>query len=232
MPTPKLNRLAQQFMSKIQDPILLDGGSPEKFLPGGIIRTVDQIERYLHEGAMKYFQAMWSAAAPDPKTISSMLHKRNFLNIFPELFKFRNITVTYSGGYSYVDLTSGYNDVHDVLDSVKSGGGGVIEVWDQDKLTGAQSESDPFYSGDRIADNPGMILQQPNLFLFPNTIAQAGDYTFQLNYIQNVKNPTSGDILRTGGSYDIPFAENNFDAISDMCKKIYEIDDHKEDAGG
>jgi hypothetical protein len=232
MPTPKLNRLAQTFMQKIQDPITLDGGSPEKFQAGTVIRTVDEIEQYLNSAGQRYFDATWKAAQPLNDEPGSVSHKTKFLNLFPELFKFRSITATFAAGTTKVDITTGFNDVHDILDSVKSGGGGLIDVWDQTMLADALAESDPFYSPPRVTINtPGMILSQPILYLFPNDIT-ATTYVFTLNYIQNIKNPDTGDILRTGGDYDIPYNEVHIEAIAEIAAGLFNKDDFQEDAGG
>ena len=230
MATPKLNRLAQRFMQKIQDPILLDGGSPEKFIAGTVIRTVVEIEEYLHAAGMMFFEQRWLSAKPEDSKIGSISHKRNFLNMFPELFKFASVTVTYTAGVSSVDLTTIRYDIFDILDSVKSGGGGVIEIIDQDRLADALSDSDPFLTTPHLTNsNPVMILQQPTLYLFPNEIANPTDYTFTLNYISNIKDPGTGDILRTGGTYDVPYSENNIDAIADVAASLFNKDDFQED---
>jgi hypothetical protein len=234
MATPKLNRLAQTFMRRIQDPIALDGGSPEKFLPGTIIRTVAEIEQYLHLAGQQFFDAAWKAAQPMQDQPGSVSHKNKFLNTFPELFTFRSITVPFATPNTVIDLTTGsWNDVHDILDSVKSGGGGTIEVWDQSKLADCLSESDPFYSPPRItSSNPGMILSQPYLYLFPINIGDPGGYTFTLNFILNLKDRTNGDILRTGGTYDVPYSEQHLTTIAELAAGIYNKDDFQEDAGG
>lgn len=233
MPTPKLNRLAQMFMQRIQDPILTDGGSPELILPGSIVRTVAEIESYLHRAGQLYFDSAWKAAQPENEVPGSVSHKNKFLNMFPELFKFRSITLAYASSVSRVDLSTVYNDVFEILDSVKSGGGGIIEVWSQSKLADCIAAADPFYSPPRVTSAaPGMILSHPYIYGFPNDIANPGGYTFTLNYIQNNKNPITGDILRSGGTYDIPFSEHHLDAIADIAVKIYRQDDFQEDAGG
>jgi len=217
-------------MQKIQDPITLDGAVPEKFTAGTVIRTVGEIEQYLHSAAMKFMEQSWNAAKPPDSMPSSLSHKRAFLNLFPELFKFREITVVYAAGVSSVDLTASFFfDVFDILDSRKTGGI-VIEVWDQDKLADAMTGSNPFYLGSVAA--PGMILQHPKLFVFPNSIADPAAYSFDLFYIQNVVNPQTGDILRTGGAFDIPFSEHRFETIADIAAGLYNKDDFQEDAGG
>lgn len=233
MPTPKLNRLAQMFMQRIQDPILLDGLSPEKFLPGSVVRTAVEIEEYIHRAGMMFFQGAWMRAQPTEEAPGSLSHKRKFLNAFPELFKFRSVTVAYASSVSSVDLTVAHNDVYDVLDSVKSGGGGIIEVWDPTNLADAIAEANPFLITPRVTSaNPGMILSQPTLYVFPNNIADPAGYTFTLNFIQNIKNPTPGDILRTGGTYDVPFSEAHLDTMADIAAGIFNKDDFQEDSGG
>lgn len=233
MATPKLNRLAQMFMQRIQDPILLDGGSPELILPGTIVRTVAEIESYVHRAGQQYFDNAWKISQPENEMPGSLSHKKKFLNVFPELFKFRSITLTYASAVSRVDLTTVYNDVFEILDSVKSGGGGLIDVWDASKLADAIAEADPFYSPPRVTSStPGMILSHPYLYGFPNDIADPGGYTFTLNYIQNIKDPITGDILRSGGTYDIPYSEHHLDAIAEIAAAIYKKDDFQEDAGG
>ena len=232
MATPKLNRLAQRFMQKIQDPIVLDEGTPEKFYPGSVIRAVKDIEEYLHSAGMKFFEQNWLASKPDNSKAGSISHKRIFLNLFPELFSFTSITITFASGVSSIDLTTANNDVFDILDSVKSGGGGIIEIIDQDRLADALSGNDPFAASPYVtSSNPFMILQQPKLYLFPADIAQSVDYVFTLNYISNIKNPNTGDILRTGGDYDVPYSENNIDVIADIAASLYNKDDFQEDAG-
>ena len=233
MATPKLNRVAQMFMQRIQDPILTDGGSPELILPGSIVRTVAEIESYIHRAGQIYFDTAWKAAQPENEMPGSISHKKKFLNMFPELFKFRGITFTYLTATSYVDVTTLYNDIFEILDSVKQGGGGIIEVWDPSKLADCIAEADPFYSPPRVtSSNPGMILSHPRIYAFPNDIANTGGYTITINYIQNIKNPISGDILRSGGSYDIPYSEHHLDAIAEIAAKIYRQDDFQEDSGG
>lgn len=232
MPTPKLNRLAQMFMQRIQDPISLDGGTPEKFLAGSVVRSVAEIESYIHRAGQQYFNSAWKAAAPEGEMPGTPSHKKKFLTMFPELFKFRNITLVFASAVSRVDLSTVYNDVYEILDSVKSGGGGLIEVYDASKLGDCIAESDPFYSPPRVtSSNPGMILSQPYLYGFPNNIADPGGYTFSLNYIQNNKNPLDGSILVTGGDYDVPYGEQHLDLIAEVAASIFNKDDFQEDAG-
>ena len=261
MPTPKLNRLAQLFMQRIQDPVTLDGGSPEKFNAGTVIRTVKEIELYLHTAGQIYFDAAWKQAhqtADQPPSVSS---KTRFLNIFPELFTSRAIAPSYGAdNVSSKNLSSGFNDVHDILDSIHKYPGDniflrdknnkylkdknglylkvpttitdIIEVWDQRKLTDCLAESDPFYSPPRITFfKPGMILQQPILYFFPNAIADESNHTYILHFIQNIKNRATGDILRTGGTYDVPYSELHIDNVAEIATGIFNKDDFQEDAG-
>lgn len=232
MATPKFNRLAEIFMQRIQDPITLDGGSPEKFLPGAIVRTVKEIERYLHTAGQSYFDAMWKAAQPTEDLPGSYAHKTKFLTMFPEMFTFASISVPFVSPNSVLDLTVLNKDVHDILDSVKSGGGGMVEVWDASLLGEALAESNPFYSPPRVKlASPGMVLQQPLLYLFPINIADGADYTFNLQYIRNIKNATTGDIVRSGDDDDIPYSENSIDQIAEIAAQLYKTDDFQEDAG-
>lgn len=233
MPTPKLNRLAQIFMQRIQDPITLDGGSPEKFIPGQIIRTVQEIERYLHTAGQSYFDAMWKAAQPTEDLPGSFSHKTKFLTMFPEMFTFRSITVPFVTPNSVLDLTVANNDVHDILDSVKNGGSGVVEVWDASLLGEALAQSNPFYSPPRVTSAlPGMILQQPLLYLFPINISQTASYVFNLQFISNIKDASTGDIIRTGGTVDVPYSEMSIDQIAEIAVQIFNKDDFQEDEGG
>ena len=122
--------------------------------------------------------------------------------------------------------------MHDILDSVKSGGGGMVEVWDASLLGEALAESNPFYSPPRVTSViPGMILQQPLLYLFPINISDPGGYTFNLQYIRNIKNATTGDIVRTGDDDDVPYSENSIDQIAETAAQLYNKDDFQEDAG-
>ena len=232
MATPKFNRLAQIFMRRIQDPITLDAGSPEKFLAGTVIRTVAEIEGYLHTAGQAYFDAMWKSSQPGEDLPGSMTHKKKFLSMFPEMFTFVSISVPFVTPNSVIDLTAANNDVHDILDSVKSGGGGMVEVWDASLLGEALAESNPFYSPPKVtAAVPGMILQQPLLYLFPINIADGADYTFNLQYIRNIKNATTGDIVRTGDDADVPYSENSIDQIAEVAAGLFNKDDFQEDAG-
>jgi len=233
MPTPKLNRLAQMFMQRIQDPILIDIANV--ILPGSVIRSVVEIEEYLDRAGMALFNASWKAAQPQNEAPGTVSHKNRFLNMFPELFKFKQVTLEYtSDNHSILDLSNPTNqcfDIYDILDSIKAGGGGLIEVWQQSKLADALAESDPFCSPPRVtASFPGMILQQPKVYFFPNNLA-ATTYTFTLNYIQNLKNPTNGEILRSGGAYDIAYSEQHLEDVAELAAKIFNKDDFQEDAG-
>jgi len=230
MATPKLNRLAIAFMQRIQDPITESAGV---ITAGQLIRSVAEIESYVHRAGQIFFNGAWNAAQPENESPGSMSHKNKFLNMFPELFKFRSITLTYASAVSRVDISTVYNDIFEILDSVKQGGGGLIEVWDPSKLADCIAESDPFYSPPRVnSSTPGMILSHPYIYGFPNDLADPGGYTFTLNYIQNNKNPITGAILVSGGTYDVPFSEHHIDAIAEIAVGIYKKDDFQEDAGG
>ena len=149
------------------------------------------------------------------------------------MFTFKQITVPFVTPNSFIDLSSSNNDVFDILDSVKKGGGGLVEVWDQRHLADALAESDPFYSPPRvIIAAPGMILQQPRLYLFPINISDPTAYVFNLQYIRNIKNSTTGDIIHTGDDNDVPYSEHSIDQIAEIAVQLYKKDDFQEDAGG
>lgn len=68
--------------------------------------------------------------------------------------------------------------------------------------------------------------------MFPNNIGSPTNYIFTLQFIQNIKDPATGDILRTGGTTDIPYSEMHLDSIAELAAGIFNKDDFQEDAGG
>ena len=198
-------------MQQIQDPIYID---PDTGIvtPGMLIRTQAEIETYLGQAMMRYFDSVWENVSGS---------RRDFINVLPELFASQELTFEVLETVVDLSLVSGFLDVFDVCDSYI--GGLQVEAWNPVHLTEALSGYNPFYVG--TATKLGMIYQKPNLYLFPVTKTATLVFTFYLQYIKLPVNPLTGAFFIINGDYDIPFSIAHITEIADIATRLFKTDD-------
>lgn len=205
-------------MRQIQDPITETAGV---IGVGKLIRTRDEIHRYINSAMLNFIDAVWDNVEAD---------KRMLLQKLPDIKKTQQITFPLNK--NKLDLSNSdsgnFRDMLDVLDSYKSDGT-FIEVWNPDRLSDAQTGKDPYYTG--TIKRPGIIYSKPNLYLFPASLVSEGDYVFILNYLSRPVNPETGEYLVSNGDYDIPFDDKSIQKIADIATTLYKVDDNQEDPG-
>jgi hypothetical protein len=211
--TPKLDLLAQRFMAQIQDPVTVNGLG--NLNVGNLVRTIPDMSRYCGDAMLKYIQKTWDSVNGN---------EQMFLRKLPELFTVKSLTFPLHT--NQVDLSNSANgnffDVQNILDSYQ--GSTFIEVWDQDKLSGALSGSNPFHIGS--STRPGIIYEKPNLYLFPASLTASALYTISLCYIRLPIDPVAGGYLQIDGTLgDIPFTLQHIQEIADVAQSLYVTDD-------
>lgn len=202
MATPKFNRVALQFMQRINDPTT-EAGSPLVIVAGKQLTSVAKIETFVNRAMMELFNQLWTAVQGDRKLFSQLL---------PELIKQDSFTTDASGLYtiSSTKLRSMYVPLDlrigsTPIDLVPPEAVEYIETSDNALAPSTTN----FY-----CLHKGTILK-----FYP--AASFNAQVVNIGFIQLPVSDTDGSLLVSGGSVDIPFSDQWENQIASIAADLY-----------
>ena len=205
MATPKFDRIAKEFMSRIGDNFETEftiGAA----MPEGEILSAADISAYVNKALFILFNSEWDRVEGD---------KQRFINIFPELvFPTPSAVNLTSGIYT---IAANYLDFFVIVNGLTATNK-FIKVWTPDKY--AMVKGSVFDELVPTADEPVVIqINENKLNFFPTTLTTA-----TLVYIKQPLNPTDGSFLTQNGTYDSPFNIQWNSKIAEIAEKLYKTD--------
>lgn len=204
--TPKFNRIAIEFMQRINDPVALTGDPPAIPSAGGsVLDSKAKVESFVNRAMFKLFNDIWASIKGDSKL---------FLKIFPELGREVGIT-THASGYYVIDTGNVMRDSFKLLEGRLSTT--YIEMVEpfllEELLTGRNTELVP------SATVPYAYESNRTIYFLP-----AASFNAQAVYINYIRLPLSladGSFLTSGGTYDSPYYDHWNSKIAEIAAELF-----------
>lgn len=200
MATPKFNRVALQFMQRINDPTTESAGV---IVGGKQLTTVAKIETFVNRAMMELFNQYWTALNGERKLFSQM---------FPELIKQTDIDTDANGLYTinstklrslYVPLD--LRKTTSPIDILPPEAAEYIETSDN----ALEPSTTNFY-----------CLHVGNVLKF-YPAASFASTKVNIAFIQLPVSDTDGSLLVSGGSIDIPFSDQWENQLASIAADLY-----------
>jgi len=207
MPTPKFDRIAKEFMSRIGDnfetEFIIGAAMPE----GEILSAAD-ISAYVNKSLLDFFNQLWMS-----------LELKEFIKKVPELVE--PLTGELDVTTGVLSIPTGRKNFYKLIGAVTSSDVFItIEEADEYSLYKSSYLSDY----EATADEPVCIqLGLDKIEFFPSSILKA-----KLIYIKLPLSPTDGSFLIQNGSNDSPFADHWNSKIAEIAERFYKIDRQQE----
>ena len=199
MPTPKFNRILQEFSKRIGDRLdtSFDPEGSVAFPAGTILAAVDAIA-YVNKALHAYHGAIWENVQGDTQA---------FVRFFPELVS-PPTSIAFTSGvftvaFHYFKLFGAYKTSTN-----------VIRIADEQALTALLVGKYPLHPPS--ADKPIIVPVKDKLYIFP-----ASETAANILFITQPLNPTNGNFLIQNGIYDSPFYDSRNHAIATMAEQLY-----------
>jgi len=203
MPTPRLDRIAINFLHRVPDEFVT-AFTPGTAMPEANILTKAQIVNYVNRALNQLFNDFWQTIAGDWK---------KFIRIFPELSRITPNQIVFTNG-NYT-VASPYLNIYKVVGGfIDATPKRFIKVWEEWKYSIAITEEYPEYVATSI--NPAIIQIHNLIALFPQATTNV-----KLQYIAAPIDPTTGAQLTQNGTYDSPFFDHWNDMITDIAYSLY-----------
>lgn len=202
MATPKFDRIAINFLSRVPD-AFQSAFTPGTSMPEPNILTKAQVINYVNRALNQLFNDFWTAVGGDVKA---------FIKIFPELTKYSADAITFSSG-NYT-IANPNLDLYKVIGAVIDTTNIYIKPKDEHKYTLYLSQE---YEEYKATDaNPVIIQVNRLLALFPQSTKSV-----RLHYIAAPIDPTTGAQLTQNGTYDSPYFDHWNDMITDIAYNLF-----------
>lgn len=216
MPTPKLDKLATKFITKIPTTFKTAFEPGTMAMPDSEVLSKKDIIRYINEAMITLFNLKYNEAFQYAKGKEATAIKY-FVGLFPELVKSTTTLTTdvEIEGTAYI-IDTPYLDVFKVISAIGKDNQ-FIKVWDATKFTLVLSAEYEEYTA--TEEDPALIQMNNIIFIFPTDIS---DFTFKFQYIKLPVNPTTGGELEQNGEYDSPFSIQWDNNIVDIAYGIYQ----------
>jgi hypothetical protein len=218
MSTPKLDRLAINFIKRIPDSFETAFVAGSGVMPDANVLDAEQIISYLNQAMLKLFNMKWNEAFAMAKGKNAKA-MRYFMGLLPEAVKYSNeMTADVAFNGTVYVLATPHLDFFKVIAAIGKDDQ-FIRVWDESKyLLAITGEYDEYVATEA---NPAIIQTRTFLSVFPTSLTS---FTFRIQYLALPLDPTTGAYFTQNGSYDNPFNEQWNDTIVELAYKIYLIE--------
>jgi hypothetical protein len=197
--TPKFDAIQVEFSRRINDPAATA-------LTAGTVLSVADRNTYVNKALNLFFARQWEAVRGD---------KEKFIMMFPELVKIATVALTSA---VYAITSTLMRNYHSLVSGKAVTSGKYVRVERSSLLHVRLTGFSPTFAPD--ADNPSMIEQGGNIYVFPTSVSGNLDVA----YIAQPLTSTDGSFLVQDTGQDSPFYPIWNSKIAAVAEELYRID--------
>lgn len=203
MATPKLDKISVELSRRIADPVASAGTN------GEVLTATDRTS-YINKAMFKLINDYWIQFGGDVK---------RFAQMFPELIAFEEITLNANGQYD-INASSDIRDFFELVDAYNYADVIYIAKVPNYLFNIVVTGDNPDYTADE--NEPLCINLEGVLYFFPS--ANYAGAIVRIIYLKLPVDPTNGNLLTQGGTYDIPFYDHWNSTIASIAEQLWRID--------
>ena len=177
----------------------------------GTFMTAAERNAYVNKALNQFFAQMWRELNFDFKAM---------VRAFPELGKITSGATTTAAGIYDIAASASYQDYFKLIDSYKTSGNNHIRVMPKELYITALLGTNELYTPS--STNMMVFELADGLHFLPTASFVSAGIT--LHYIQAPLDPTSGNFITQGGSYDSPFYTHWDAVIADIAANMIKMD--------